>query len=234
MTGATAMTPHSLTITSGGERYSCSFPSGGGTSWVNVRTDAAPTPTLCRQLNRQVIDEYAETELHTWGKHYLPEYVAWLRRLCVMDSDFERLGLQFLVQSDASKQERRQSPLHVLGYRVGRSGPSAEARQEILRKAVAESFPNVGTAEYMANWGLPNTPRRVMAITLHLVRHLERATELDAEYTQAIVDWESDIAWLKEEFIDVATPPNYTPTGWCADLVASELTQWFDPPKHAS
>ena len=217
--------PQPSRITVDREEYAWSFSESKGILWTSVRTKNAPSAELVGKLNRHVIQERAEEELNAWGKHYLPEYVAWLTALKVTNDDFQRLGLGFLVQSDTAKRGRRRSPLNVLGYRVGKSGLAENARREILRKAVTEELPNVGTAEYMAKWGLSNSPRRVMAITLHLVRHLTQGRKPDADYSEATAAWEADIAWLKEEFYDLSTPPLVTPTGWWADLVSSQAFQ---------
>ena len=207
------MTPSPLKVVVESDEFACSVSKSGTVLWTNVQTKTEPPPELVRLLNERVILEHAAAELDRWGRHYFPEFVAWLRTLGATNDDFERLGLQFLI--DKGRYARRRSPLHILGYQVGKSGLTEETRQRILRKAMTEDLPNVGAAEYMATWGLPNTRRRLHAIILHLVQHLDQP---NCDDTEAVAHWESDICWLKEEFCDFPDSFVEPPNVWSSKL----------------
>lgn len=46
-----------------------------------------------------------------------------------------------------------ESPLHVMGYRVGKQGIGIVGRHEILRNAFLGELPNVISQAYMNEWG---------------------------------------------------------------------------------
>jgi hypothetical protein len=101
-----------------------------------------------------------------------------------------------------------QSPLNIMGYRAGVTrGLSDSARRSILKKALLGKIPEVEEADgvdteaYMAQWGNPNTARRLWRIAKHLAALCYNARK-NRNYEAAKVDWESDLEWLYDNFYE--------------------------------
>jgi len=99
-----------------------------------------------------------------------------------------------------------QSPLNIMGYRAGRiHGLSDAARRSILKKALQGKIPDVEEADgidteaYMAQWGKPNTARRLWRIGKHLAA-LCYVARKNSMYEAAKIDWETDLEWLHDNF----------------------------------
>ena len=100
----------------------------------------------------------------------------------------------------------RRPPLGVLrdmGYRAGQSGLLPYQRREVLRrvlfvKLVANS---PWTEEYIREWGEPGTYGR-LGKTTRVLASLARIArrKKTADMSEAIDDWESDLAWLNETY----------------------------------
>lgn len=99
-----------------------------------------------------------------------------------------------------------ESPLHALGYKVGRSGIARDARRRILSTAFLGPLPPVQNPGYMEEWGAPNTGKRLKRIANHLnsliLRNLERSDRDSIK--DAINDWEEDLDWLKDRYYNGA------------------------------
>jgi len=99
----------------------------------------------------------------------------------------------------ASVEWADQSPLHLLGYRVGRKGLSLAKRRRLLEAFYAALLPAEYPAIYAEHWGPPASPERRAAMTQH-VRWLARqaAQRQNAEaMSVAIADWEKDAAFIE-------------------------------------
>lgn len=94
----------------------------------------------------------------------------------------------------------KESPLHVLGYRVGKSGEPTTTRHRVLRQAFSQELPIVGPALYMAEWDQPETPGRLKKMAESLASHCRNQRMKQKPAEKAIEDWESDLEWLREEF----------------------------------
>jgi hypothetical protein len=95
----------------------------------------------------------------------------------------------------------KESPLHEMGYRVGRTGIMVDKRRrDILQKAFQSDLPNVGSAAYMSEWGAPNSSKRLKKIAANLATQVRNAKHRDAAMDLAIEHWEKDLAWLKQTF----------------------------------
>jgi hypothetical protein len=95
---------------------------------------------------------------------------------------------------------RAESPLHALGYCVGRNGLPATERRAILRAAFMEQLPQVGDIQYMAEWGNPNTAERLKKMANTLASNCRNQKKKENRSEEAIRDWESDLAWLRDTF----------------------------------
>ena len=92
-----------------------------------------------------------------------------------------------------------QSPLSVMGYRVGASGLPRSKRRDVLTRAFKGRLPQVGGPEYMSHWGAPGKPARLRRIAQHLV-DLWASNARRANMDHAVGDWRADLAWLKGAF----------------------------------
>lgn len=99
-----------------------------------------------------------------------------------------------------------QSPLNLMGYITGETrGLDEDERQDILNNAFVGDIPEVDRVEdvdtdaYMAQWGNPNTPRRLWRIAKHLanLHHIHRKK---SNFKTAKMHWKSDLQWLGKMF----------------------------------
>jgi len=92
-----------------------------------------------------------------------------------------------------------ESPLHKLGYRVGRtSALTTRERHAKLRQAFLGKLPFVDSDDYMREWGRPKSPRRLWRMAHH-VAYLAR-TQGQGKHV-AGSHWSSDLQWLKKSFL---------------------------------
>jgi hypothetical protein len=96
--------------------------------------------------------------------------------------------------------EVEQSPLHVMGYRVGNSGEDDETRREILRQVFEGQLPIVSERSYMDGWGEPRSGQRLRRIAEHIANQCTKNSSRAQSMQQAIADWKDDLQWLKETF----------------------------------
>lgn len=186
-----------ITINLKGDEYSWNFEQG-TIHWYSNRTFSTPSAPVIYALNRHLLDQHGKQALDIWGRENLPLYLAWIQVLGATDNDFKKLSLSWMIEEDTQPSFR--SPLHILGYHVGKSGPTDIVRREILRRAVTGDLPPSGDAMYRARWGMPNAPQRLARIISHLNNLIGPAGGSEGEFSQAYADWRSDIAWLKLEF----------------------------------
>lgn len=95
-----------------------------------------------------------------------------------------------------------QSPLHVMGYSVGKKGISQRRRRLILQDAYKGSIPLVESREYMEEWGEPNSGKRLRRIAQQLASNVQMfgRRENAHSYQQAIDDWCDDLEWIKVNY----------------------------------
>lgn len=103
------------------------------------------------------------------------------------------------------------SMLDAMDYHAGKTGKLEKERHEILRRTFEGELPLVRNATYTDLWGEPATSERLNKIAEHLAWLIrERSKQQDFErYQWAIENWQSDLAWLKDEFYH--SPHNF---GW--------------------
>jgi len=95
-----------------------------------------------------------------------------------------------------------ESPLAVLGYRVGARGKLRPERQDLLRRFVNFDLGRVEKTHSLpglADWGQPGSRQRVMKIVEHLEFNLSlRRQRSDADrFADAIREWEDDLRFVK-------------------------------------
>ena len=90
-----------------------------------------------------------------------------------------------------------------VGYHVGNNGEVQETREKILDCIFHNELPNVASDEYMQEFNDPKTPKRLKKMADFLsseARNFKR--NKTADYSQAIADYESDLAYLYREYYE--------------------------------
>ncbi|WP_125079868.1 hypothetical protein [Mycobacterium sp. P7213] len=92
--------------------------------------------------------------------------------------------------------------LKQMGYRVGRSGHGPARRRSILEKVYRVKLvaTSTHTAEYIREWGEPNTRARAEKIERCLAGFISGARRRNADMSEAIGDWEDDLVWLRNHY----------------------------------
>lgn len=103
-----------------------------------------------------------------------------------------------------------ESPLIRIGYRVGRTNGKPEGRRrKLLRRAFEmelSSFPGDYPSQYIEEWGPARSGQRLERMARHIASRCRsfRRNE-NADYSEAIADYEDDLGWLKETFYTSTT-----------------------------
>ena len=112
--------------------------------------------------------------------------------------EWEELGIPHYVRGSYNGVD--ESPIYRMGYVVGiTNGLSLHERQKLLTKAFERAIPQVGDADYMAEWGMPNTRDRLWRIAHHLA-WLIRSRRKNPVMEYAVDDWATDLDWLESTF----------------------------------
>jgi chromosome segregation ATPase len=109
-----------------------------------------------------------------------------------------------VVEIDGREFGVSESPLHLLGYRVGASSTfSASARRAILStcfEAAKLPFSEDSDEDYKAHWGRPRSAQRLYRMAVHIRSLADGRVGKDPRKPQARADWVSDLRWLKKEY----------------------------------
>ncbi len=111
-------------------------------------------------------------------------------------------GTRGRLQEGKYEDRAEESPLHAMGYHVGKSGLTQDDRQKLLGNCFSGIIPWVQNAAYMEEWGNPGSPERLRRIALQLTTNLENTRNRSdwQRYGDAIEDWQEDLLWLKASF----------------------------------
>lgn len=98
----------------------------------------------------------------------------------------------------------RPSPgvLKQMGYHVGRNGLEPWSRRDIL-ETVYEAKLMASSADeraYIREFGVPGSHTRARKMERVLAGFIANAKHRDADMSEAIADWKSDLAWLRERY----------------------------------
>ncbi len=94
-----------------------------------------------------------------------------------------------------------QGMLGYLGYRAGASGLERDKRQNLLAEIYSGSLPLLNSPEYMEEWGLSGSVRRLRKIAESLAAFVRNGKRnRAANLSRAILDWENDLAYLKRSY----------------------------------
>ncbi len=168
--------------------------------WMEVKSCLVPSGQIKNELDRRFLDQYAAKLLQCWGNDHLESFLSLLHDMGASVEELHKLGLDFLVETEDSRTWFFRSPIHAMGYKVGKSGISEDERHAILREAFLGTIPNVGAEKYMVTWGLPGSEKRLAAIAHHIRFKCRGNPTTDLSVANA--DWQSDLKWLKATFYD--------------------------------
>lgn len=93
--------------------------------------------------------------------------------------------------------------LSYCGYKVGANGLPESQRRQILDKIFLQPLPYMKDSLYLSEWGEPNTYKRLKKLAESIAaftRNAKRRKKRDL--SKAIQEWESDLAYLKQNFYD--------------------------------
>lgn len=91
--------------------------------------------------------------------------------------------------------------LSILGYSVGIKGKSELIRREILSSIVKQDvIPKHLREDYRRKWGDPNSLTRLLKLARTIAALCRNAKASPNNYSKAILDWESDLAFLKNSY----------------------------------
>lgn len=172
--------------------------------WLEMPSCMMPSEQVVGYLNRHFVDNRASEVMECWGKDHQEHFYSLLRKMGATDADLIRIGLGSLVELENSQFDESEdyqkfwprSPLHVMGYRVGKSGLCAEERRAILRDAFTKAWPRSVSLE----WGLPGSGERLIAIVKHIQEKCSCNPNTDGSVAYA--HWKADVEWMKATFYD--------------------------------
>jgi hypothetical protein len=129
---------------------------------------------------------------------------------CCREEGFDWVNLDTSAATalfDSPIEQVSESPLHTLGYRVGRSSDlSVGERRSFLKRCFSEVLPSYQKPAYVQRWGEPGTRRRLRRMSHALSWYIRgargRQTELGHDMSAAIEDWERDLDWLRITFYE--------------------------------
>ena len=95
-----------------------------------------------------------------------------------------------------------ESPLRILGYKVGSSSSLSVAERRKIISQFLESkqlvFSSDSSEDYIANWGRASGAQRLYRIAIHLKSQADGRSGIRSP--QARQDWISDLKWLKAKY----------------------------------
>ncbi len=93
--------------------------------------------------------------------------------------------------------------LKTYGYKVGMHGIRRAERIDILNSVFLYSLVPIKDSSYEKEWGEPKTAQRLKKIADSIAAFTRNAKRRNREnFSQAIQDWESDLAYLKRRYYD--------------------------------
>lgn len=97
-----------------------------------------------------------------------------------------------------------ETPLHILGYRVGRTSPlTPTGRRNVLRlcfQAKKLEFSSDSSQSYMEDWGKAESGQRLCRMAQHIKSMVDGMVGRDPNRKQSRLDWIADLKWLKSTY----------------------------------
>jgi hypothetical protein len=111
---------------------------------------------------------------------------------------------EYIIEIDGEDFGVSESPLHILGYRVGTTSDlSVAKRREILTKCFESrklTFSEDSNDAYISKWGRGGGAQRLYRMAVHIKSLADGRVGKDYRKPQARLDWVSDLKWLKEHY----------------------------------
>jgi hypothetical protein len=112
-----------------------------------------------------------------------------------IQSEWQRRRGQGDAVVDYDRPER--GLLAALGYHVGHNqGQSSEVRRLILKYVLEGELPMIHSAEYMKEWGEPNSSTRFQKLARFLGNMVE-GNQAKPNSQLAVKQWREDLDWLE-------------------------------------
>jgi len=109
-----------------------------------------------------------------------------------------------IVEIDGEDFGVSESPLHILGYRVGATSDlSVTKRRNILTECFESrelTFSEDSDDAYIAKWGRGGGAQRLYRMAAHIKSLADGRVGKDPRKPQARLDWVNDLKWLKEKY----------------------------------
>lgn len=108
-----------------------------------------------------------------------------------------------IIQVDNDDYGVSQSPLHLLGYRVGATSDlSVAQRRELLTKCLQGElrFSSDSDEQYISKWGRSGGSQRLYRIAMHVASLINGRVGKDYRKPQSRTDWIDDLKWLKAKY----------------------------------
>lgn len=109
-----------------------------------------------------------------------------------------------IVEIDGEDFGVSESPLHILGYRVGATSDlSVTKRRNILTECFESrelTFSEDSDDAYIAKWGRGGGAQRLYRMAAHIKLLADGRVGKDPRKPQARLDWVNDLKWLKEKY----------------------------------
>jgi hypothetical protein len=100
------------------------------------------------------------------------------------------------------------SALKILGYSVGVNGLVAAERKELLDRFFVKPLPSIIAQTFGDAYGSPGSEQRLKKMANTIASNCKNFKRNDAtKYHVAIKDWETDLAWLKENYFKMNAFP---------------------------
>ena len=111
-----------------------------------------------------------------------------------------------IVEVDGEDFGVSESPLHILGYRVGvTSELSIVERRKILTTCFESrelEFSDDSDDDYISKWGRGGGAQRLYRMAAHIKSLADGRVGKDYRKPQARIDWVNDLKWLKEKYFN--------------------------------
>ena len=113
---------------------------------------------------------------------------------------------QNTLRGDHCMAEIFETPMSLMGYRVGRASPhSEEERRAILNEifgSINLPFDDDASPTYRSTWGAPKSAQRLYRMAIHIKFLVDSRVGNDHRNPVARADWLNDLAWLKKTYFD--------------------------------
>lgn len=99
--------------------------------------------------------------------------------------------------------------LSYYGYHVGNMGVELSQRRCSLDSILSEEINHdYFNSDYISQWSEPNTIERIIKLAKTIAALCRNAKRSSFDYSNAIIDWESDLSYLKAKYYTPLFPQN--------------------------